>query len=113
MKKIRSCFWTTSKLSHTLLQTISDFSVKGSYLGADLISVKSWEIGSQHQNGLIGKNWRFGTDKPEELFASYGWNASVIQPGEMRANYGRDSVQITPRSVPGRRRSFIAIAKKE
>ena len=95
---------------HTLLQTISDFSVKGSYLGADLISVKSWEIGSQNQNGLISKNWRFGTDKPEELLASYGWKASVIQPGEMRANYGRYSVQITPRSVPGRRRSFMAIA---
>ncbi|MDJ0903974.1 MAG: SAM-dependent methyltransferase [Xenococcus sp. MO_188.B8] len=98
---------------HTLLQTISDFSVKGSYLAADLISVKSWEIGSQNQNGLISKNWRFGTDKPEKLLASYGWNASVTQPGEIRANYGRYSVQITPRSIPRRRRSFMAIAKKE
>ncbi|WP_088242856.1 SAM-dependent methyltransferase [Calothrix rhizosoleniae] len=98
---------------NTLLQTISDFSVKGSYLGVDLISVKSWEIGSQRQNGLISKNWRFGTDEPEELFACYGWNASVIQPGEMRANYGRYSVQITPRSIPGMRRSFMVTAKKE
>lgn len=98
---------------NTLLQTISDFSVKGSYLGADLISVKSWQIGSKTQKGLISKNWRFGTDEPEELFANYGWNASVIQPGEIRANYGRYSVQIAPRSVPGMRRCFMVTAKKE
>ena len=98
---------------NTLLRTISDISVKGSYLGADLISVKSWQIGSKTQKGLISKHWRFGTDEPEELFANYGWNASVIQPGEIRANYGRYSVQIAPRSVPGRRRSFMVTAKKE
>ena len=96
-----------------LLQTISELSVVGSYLGADLISVKSWEVGSQDCNGLISKNWRFGTDKPEELFANHGWNASVIQPGEIRANYGRYSAKITPRSVPQRRRSFLVTAKKE
>lgn len=96
-----------------LLQTISELSVAGSYLGADLISVKSWEVGSRYPNGLISKNWRFGTDKPEELFANHGWNASVIQPGEIRANYGRYSAKITPRSVPQRRRSFLVTAKKE
>ncbi len=95
-----------------LLQTVSKLSATGSYLGADLISVKSWEVGSKHPNGLISKNWRFGTDEPEELFANHGWNASVIQPGEIRANYGRYSAKITPRSVPQRRRSFLVTAKK-
>jgi methyltransferase (TIGR00027 family) len=97
----------------SLLQTISDLSVTGSYIGADLVSVRSWQVGSQHRNGLISKHWRFGTDEPEELFAAHGWNASVIQPGEIRANYGRYSVQLPAREVPNKRRSFLVTAKKE
>lgn len=96
-----------------LLNTISQLSTDGSYLGADLVSVKSWQVGAKHQNVLISKHWRFGTDEPEQLFASHGWNASVIQPGEIRANYGRYAVQLAPREIKGVRRSFLVTAKKE
>jgi len=96
-----------------LLYMISQLSTDGSYLGADLVSVKSWQVGAKHQNGLISKHWRFGTDEPEQLFASHGWNASVIQPGEIRANYGRYAVQLAPREIKGVRRSFLVTAKKE
>lgn len=96
-----------------LLKTISQLSTDGGYLGVDLVSVKSWRVGSQHQNGLISKHWRFGTDEPEQLFAEHGWNASVIQPGEIRANYGRYAVQLAPREIKGVRRSFLVTAKKE
>lgn len=98
---------------HELLKTISYLSADGSYLGADLVSVKSWRVGSQHQNGLISKHWRFGTDEPEQLFADHGWNASIIQPGEIRANYGRYAVDLTPREIKGMRRSFLVTAKKK
>lgn len=96
-----------------LLKMISQLSADGSYLGADLVSVKSWQVGAKHQNGLISKHWRFGTDEPEQLFAAKGWNASVIQPGEIRANYGRYAVELTPREIKGMRRSFLVTAKKE
>ncbi|MBD2304986.1 class I SAM-dependent methyltransferase [Chroococcidiopsis sp. FACHB-1243] len=98
---------------HELLKTISQLSADGSYLGADLVSVKSWQVGFQHQKGLISKHWRFGTDEPEQLFATRGWNASVIQPGDIRANYNRYAVQLTPREIKGVRRSFLVTAKKE
>ncbi|MBD2527592.1 class I SAM-dependent methyltransferase [Nostoc sp. FACHB-133] len=96
-----------------LLKTISQLSTDGSHLGADLVSVKSWQVGTKHQNGLISKHWRFGTDEPENLFAAHGWNVSVIQPGEIRANYGRYAVKLTPREIKGVRRSFLVTARKE
>ncbi|MEH2202733.1 MAG: class I SAM-dependent methyltransferase [Nostoc sp.] len=96
-----------------LLKTINQLSTNGSHLGADLVSVKSWQVGAKHQNGLISKHWRFGTDEPEQLFAAHDWNASVIQPGEIRANYGRYAVELTPREIKGIRRSFLVTARKE
>ncbi|MEH2241024.1 class I SAM-dependent methyltransferase [Nostoc sp.] len=96
-----------------LLKIISQLSADRSYLGADLVSIRSWQVGAKHQNGLISKHWRFGTDEPEQLFADRGWNASVIQPGEIRANYGRYAVQLAPREIKGVRRSFLVTAKKQ
>lgn len=96
-----------------LLKTIAQLSTDGSYLGADLVSVKSWQVGAKHPNGMISKHWRFGTDEPEQLFAAHGWSASVIQPGDIRANYGRYAVQLAPREIKGVRRSFLVTARKE
>lgn len=33
--------------------------------------------------------WRFGTDDPEVLFASHGWQATVTQYGDEGADFGR------------------------
>ncbi|MEI2577337.1 class I SAM-dependent methyltransferase [Scytonema sp. PRP1] len=98
---------------HQLLSTISELSPTGSYLGADLVSVKSWQIGSQNSKAVISGHWRFGTDEPEQLFATYGWETSVIQPGDLRANYGRYTVELAPREIPGKRRSYLVVGEKK
>ncbi|HBB33862.1 MAG TPA: SAM-dependent methyltransferase [Cyanobacteria bacterium UBA8803] len=93
-----------------LLKTISDLSVPGSYLGADLVSVKSLEVALK-SNGLIRQHWRFGTDEPEKLFSIHGWQASVLQPGDEGANFGRYTKKLPSLEVPGLRRSFFVTAR--
>ena len=95
-----------------LLKTISRFTIPGSYLGADLISVESLRAGLE-TNDRVRKYWRFGTDEPERLFSTYGWKASVIQPGEVSASFGRNlSNKLPPREVKNVRRSFLVTASK-
>jgi O-methyltransferase involved in polyketide biosynthesis len=95
---------------NSLLETIADLSVTGSYLGADLVSTKSVQLGVESQD--IRKNWRFGTDLPEQLFAKYDWKASVCQPGDEGASFGRYTEPLPPREVPEMRRAFFVTANK-
>lgn len=95
---------------NNLLKTISDLSATGSCLGADLVNVKALQ--SQQKSGELGKYWRSGYDQPENLFAAYGWKASVVQPGDEEANFGRYKRQ-PPRNIPDIARSFFVTAKKE
>ncbi len=94
-----------------LLKIITKSSLTGSYLGADLVSVKSLQVALQ-RGGSISQHWRFGTDEPEQLFAEHGWKASVLQPGDEGASFGRYIKPLPPRDIPGLRRSFFATAKK-
>lgn len=96
---------------HRLLQIISALTASGSYLAADLVSVKSIEIGLKNE-GRVRQHWRFGTDCPEALLSAYGWNATVLQPGDEGANFGRYNELMPPRSIPNQRRVFFATAVK-
>ncbi|GJD19271.1 hypothetical protein RIVM261_042270 [Rivularia sp. IAM M-261] len=95
-----------------LLKTISNLSSTSSFLGADLISVQSWEVGTQNSKAVISGHWKSGYDEPEHLFATHGWEVSVVQPGDIRANYGRYAVELAPREIPGKRRSYLVVGKK-
>jgi methyltransferase (TIGR00027 family) len=94
-----------------LLKTISDYSMSRSYLGADLVSVKSLQLGLESDD--IRKHWRFGTDYPQQLFESYGWKASVRQPGEEGVNFGRYKKSPPPLEIPNMRRCFFVTARKD
>ena len=59
-----------------ILSTVSRLSVSGSYLGLDVINIKSLEY--EPYRGYFQSGW----DYPEDLLSSYGWEAEVIQPGE-------------------------------
>lgn len=101
---------------YKLLQTISELSVEGSYLGADFVSVQSVAAGKKAKEtnrGRVLRHWQFGTDRPEDLLAVYGWNATVVQPGEEGANFGRYDKPLPDRDVPNTRNVFLVKAKKE
>ena len=90
-----------------LLETISQLSPINSYLGLDLVNVKSIEY--EPYKGYF----RSGFDEPEELLAEYGWKAEVTQPGDEGANFGRYTNRLPPRDVPDVERVFLVKAYKE
>ena len=91
-----------------LLKAVSELSAIGSRLGLDLINVKQM----QKAGNELSKRWRYACDAPEELFAEYGWQVSVIQPGDEGAYFGRYTLQKPPREVPNIARSFFIRASK-
>ena len=89
-----------------LLQTISQISAMNSYIGLDLVNVKSSE------QELYQGYFRSGFDFPEELLAEYDWKAEITQPGNEGANFGRYTDKLPPRDVPDVERVFLIKAHK-
>ncbi|MEO1376690.1 MAG: SAM-dependent methyltransferase [Cyanobacteria bacterium J06635_10] len=92
---------------HDLLSSISNLTVAGSYLGADLVNIKALEGDTE-----MKKHWRSGFDEPEKLLSAHGWKASVVQPGDEGANFGRYTNKLPPRTVPDVKRVFLITATK-
>ena len=90
-----------------LLETISQLTPVDSYLGLDLVNVRSIEY--EPYKGYF----RSGFDEPEELLAEYGWKAEVIQPGDEGAHFGRYTDKLPPRDVPDVERVFLVKAYKK
>lgn len=90
-----------------LLETISQLATIDSYLGLDLVNVKSIEY--EPYKGYF----RSGFDCPEKLLAEYGWKAEVIQPGDESAHFGRYINKLPPRDVPDVERVFLVKAQKK
>jgi methyltransferase (TIGR00027 family) len=84
-----------------LLQTVSQLTNANSYLGLDLVNVKSIEY--EPYKGYF----RSGFDDPEKLLAEYGWCAEVIQPGDEGAHFNRYTDKLPPRDVPDIERVFL------
>jgi methyltransferase (TIGR00027 family) len=100
---------------HKLLQTISNLSVAGSYLGADFVSLKSVEVAElarEEDRGRVLRYWQFGSDRPEDLLADYGWSASVLQPGDEEVNFGRYTEKPPVRGIPNTRHIFLVRARR-
>lgn len=89
-----------------LLQTISQLTAGGSYIGLDLVNVKSIEY--EPYKGYF----RSGFDFPEQLLAEYGWKAKVIQPGDETAHFERYTNKLPPRNIPDVERVFLIKAHK-
>ncbi|MEL7035118.1 MAG: SAM-dependent methyltransferase [Cyanobacteria bacterium J06592_8] len=92
---------------HQLLETISQLTAAGSYLGLDVINVKGMEY--EPYKGYF----RSGFDSPEELLAQHGWEAEVIQPGDEGAHFNRFTEPLPPRDVPDVARAFLVKAQKK
>jgi methyltransferase (TIGR00027 family) len=59
-----------------------------------------------------GAPWQYGTDDPEALFESHGWEPTVRQPGEPDLNYGRWRLPVLPRNTPGVPTGFLITAAR-
>ncbi|NJO96535.1 MAG: SAM-dependent methyltransferase [Pleurocapsa sp. CRU_1_2] len=90
-----------------LLQTISQLTSTNSYLGLDLVNVKSIEY--EPYKGYF----RSGFDCPEELLTKFSWNAEVIQPGDEGAHFDRYTNKLPPRHVMDAERVFLVKADKK
>lgn len=99
--------YLTEPQVHQLLRTISQLTSSNSYLGLDLVNVKSIEY--EPYKGYF----RSGFDCPEELLTKFGWNAEVIQPGDERAHFGRYTSKLPPRHVMDVKRVFLVKADKK
>jgi methyltransferase (TIGR00027 family) len=90
-----------------LLQTITGLTAADSYLGLDLVNVKSLEY--EPYKGYF----RSGFNEPEELLAQYGWHSEVIQPGDEGAHFGRYPKKLPSRDVLDVERVFLVKANKK
>lgn len=99
--------YLTESQVRQLLETISQLTPVDSYLGLDLVNVKSIEY--EPYKGYF----RSGFDVPEELLAEYGWFAKVIQPGDEGAHFGRYTDKLPPRDLMGVERVFLVKAYKK
>ncbi|MBD2536268.1 SAM-dependent methyltransferase [Nostoc flagelliforme FACHB-838] len=94
---------------HALLNTIMDLTTTGSWIGLDLLNQLCKE--STYDEFYHG-NFHSGFDNPEELLATYGWKAEVLQPGEEGANFNRYIHPFPPRNHENVERVFLIKAKK-
>jgi methyltransferase (TIGR00027 family) len=83
---------------YALLNTLSIRSAAGSLLALDGVTAGSIQAGhraEQFDRGRVIRHWQFGDDHPQQLLATYGWEASVYQPQQIENGYGR-----YPKSIP-------------
>ena len=78
-----------------LLTTVTQLSVSGSWIGADLLN--SYFVANN--TGELSQHWKYGCDEPEKLFATYHWQASVLQAGDEGAHFGRFTRPMQPREI--------------
>lgn len=101
---------------HHLLGTLSELTVLGSWLLADIVG-QSFLI-SPHMTGFLammaanGSPWRFGTDDPEGLMTVYGWQPRVTQFGDDGANFGRWTLPVPDQEDTDAPRGYLVVAHR-
>lgn len=96
---------------HKTLESVSALSAPGSLIAADLVNAAALTV--PDTRGLLdvfatwGCPWLYGSDRPEALFAGYGFDVHAAQPGEPEADYGRWPDPVPPRDVENVRRVFF------
>lgn len=108
-------FFLPEDAVRALLRDLAGLSAPGSVLVSDMTSSAALKnpFAASFLKALAedGAPWRFGTDDPEGLLASCGWQVEDLrQPGEDGANFGRWDYPVVPREVPNVPRSFLFTA---
>lgn len=94
---------------HALLKTIHNLTAINSYLGLDLINKSCMNSSGEE---FYQEYFLFGCDNPEELLASYDWDAEVFQPGDKEAHFGRYTRKSPARNNYEVPQAFFVKAKK-
>jgi methyltransferase (TIGR00027 family) len=101
---------------HRILDRVRAMTAPGSLVAADVVNRAALRL--PNMRGLLdvfagwGCPWLFGTDEPEELFASHGIAATAVQPGEPAADYGRWPDPVPPRDETEVRRVFFVHGRR-
>lgn len=99
-----------------LLTQLGEFCVPGSPLICDLVNEAALRAPSTRKMLALfsqwGSPWLFGSDKPEQLLGSYGFDVTAVQPGEPGADYGRWHDSVVSRDVPGIPRVFYVHGRR-
>lgn len=101
---------------HQFLERIAALSAAGSIIAADVDDVT---FGTSPLTRTFvrklrsdGTPWRFGTGRPETLFAHHGFSAEVRMPGERGAGYGRWPLPVLPRRLPFWPRTYMVTGRR-
>ncbi|MFJ9418676.1 SAM-dependent methyltransferase [Streptomyces sp. NPDC101227] len=94
-----------------MLDRVAAITAPGSRFAADIVNAAALTL--PHMRGLLdvfagwGCPWLFGTDDPEGLFGSHGFEVAAVQPGDPGADFGRWPDPVPARHVPDVRRVFF------
>jgi methyltransferase (TIGR00027 family) len=109
-------YYITEASTHTLLAELQTFCATGSPLACDLINKVALTAPSTGKLLQLfddwGSPWLSGSDEPEQLMRSYGFDTVAVQPGESGADYGRWQNTVIAREVPGIPRVFYVHGKR-
>ncbi|MFE0027912.1 SAM-dependent methyltransferase [Amycolatopsis sp. NPDC059021] len=99
-----------------LLAGLGEACAPGTHLACDLVNEVALSAPSTRPLLRLfadwGSPWLFGSDEPERMFASYGFDVAAVQPGERGAHYGRWQDTVIARDVPGVPRVFYVHGRR-
>ena len=102
--------------ARVLLAELEAFCVSGSPLACDLTNDVALHAPSTRKLLQLfddwGSPWLFGSDEPEQLMATYGFDTVAVQPGEPGADYGRWQDLVFARGVPDVPRVFYVYGQR-
>ncbi|MEU3754212.1 SAM-dependent methyltransferase [Streptomyces olivoreticuli] len=102
--------------THRMLERVAAISAPGSRIAADLVNAAALTL--PHMRALLdvfsdwGCPWLFGSDEPETLFDTHGFDVTATQPGEPGADFGRWPDPVPARDVKDVRRVFFVHGRR-
>jgi methyltransferase (TIGR00027 family) len=109
-------YYLPENAARDVLAQLGEFCVPGSPLICDLVNDAALLAPSTRKLLALfnqwGSPWLFGSDKPEQLLGTYGFDVTAVQPGEPGADYGRWHDSVVGRDVPDIPRVFYVCGRR-
>jgi methyltransferase (TIGR00027 family) len=109
-------YYLSENAVRDLFAQLGELCVPGSPLICDLVNEAALRAPSTRKLLALfsewGSPWVSGSDKPEQLLGSYGFDVTAVQPGEAGADYGRWHDSVIGREVPDIPRVFYVHGRR-